>query len=125
MSARPETIWFARNVIVRNAWIAASAAPASPDARIGEDEHRCARSFDALSDPETDHRPEQHHPLDTEVEDARALGQKLAERRKEERRPVQDRVGEDDDEQGVVHRAGSTAGPDPPCALERRRIRNR
>ena len=91
----------------------------------GEDEHRCARSFDALRDPETDHRAEQHHPLDTEVEDTGALGQQLAERREEERRPVQDRVCEHDDEQAVVHLAGSTAGSDPPCALERRRIRNR
>jgi hypothetical protein len=29
VSARPDTIWLARNVITRNAWIAASAAPAS------------------------------------------------------------------------------------------------
>ena len=58
----------------------------------GEDEHRCARSLDALRHPETDHRAEQHHPLDAEVEDTGALGQELAERRKEQRRAVQDRL---------------------------------
>ena len=63
-----------------------------------------------LHRPEAHHRADEHHPLDAEVEHARALGEQLAERRVQERRPVRDAGREHDDEQRVVHAAGSVRG---------------
>ena len=77
----------------------------APDARTARTSTGALGAVDALRDPETDRRAEQHHPLDAEVEDTGALGEELAERREEERRAVQDRLREHDDEQAVVHLA--------------------
>ena len=56
-----------------------------------------------LDAEEAHDRAEEHHPLDAEVEHARALREELAERGEEERRPVRDRRSEDDDDDAVVH----------------------
>ena len=45
----------------------------------------------SLHDEEAHHGADEHHPLDAEVEHARALGEQLAERGEEERRAVGDR----------------------------------
>ena len=102
VSASPETIWFARSVMTRNAWIAAIAAPAIADATTARTSTAGAGAVDPLRDPEADRSAEQHHPLDAEVEDSRALGEQLSERRVQERRAVEDRLREHDHEQAVV-----------------------
>ncbi len=51
---------------------------------------------------EARHRPEQHHPLDAEVEDAGPLGEDLADRREEQDGAARDARGED---VGEVHQA--------------------
>ena len=51
---------------------------------------------------EARHRPEQHHPLDAEVEDAGPLGEDLADRREEQDGAAGDARGED---VGEVHQA--------------------
>ena len=103
VSASPDTIWFARRVITRNARISAQAAPASGGGTDRDGERDARRAPDVLDAEEADHRAHQHHPLDAEVEHARALREQLAERREEERRPVGDRRGEHDDDDAVVH----------------------
>jgi hypothetical protein len=93
----------------------------------GEDRDRendLGASVDALGRPEADRSAEQHHPLDAEVEHARPLREQLAERRVEERRPIEDRLGQDDDEEAVVHEAASGAVP-PSACLTRRLMVNR
>jgi hypothetical protein len=77
-----------------------------------------------LRDPEPDRGPEQHHPLDPEVQHPRPLREQLPERREEQRRSVQDSLREDDDEQAVVdHPTGS--GEAAALPRERRPIRRR
>ena len=78
------------------------AAPASADATTARRSTDGAGAVDPLRDPEADRGAEQHHPLDAEVEDAGALGEELAERRVEKRRPVEHRLREHDHEQAVV-----------------------
>ena len=103
VSASPETIWFARSVITRNARISAADA-----AREGGDDdrdrkHDPGRAADPLHGAEPHHGADEHHPLDAEVEHARALGEQLAERRVEQRRAVRDGGREHDDDDAVVH----------------------
>ena len=51
-SARgPDTIWLARSVTVRNAWIAAIAAPAAPAATTCGDEHDGVRAVERAASP--------------------------------------------------------------------------
>ena len=78
----------------------------------GQEQHRRPGAVDSLRDPEADRGSEEHHPLDAEIEDSRALGQKLPERRVQERRPVEHRLREHDHEQAVVdaHVAPSAIG---------------
>ena len=90
VSASPETIWFARSVITRNAWISAIAAPASAATTTAAASATGRRAVEPLHRPEAHHGADQHHPLDAEVEHARALGEQLAERGVEQRRPVGD-----------------------------------
>ena len=73
-----------------------------------------AARVDPLDGPEADHRADEHHPLDPEIEHPRPLREQLAERRVEQRRPVGDARGDQDDEQRVVHAAGSSPGAAPP-----------
>ncbi len=72
----------------------------SPDHGRREDER--LRAVDGLRDPEPDRRPEQHHPLDAEIEHAGSLREQFAERRVEERCPVQHCLGQHEHEQAVV-----------------------
>ena len=72
------------------------AAPASAAATDRDRQRHARRSADVLDGTEADDRADEHHPLDAEVEHAGALGEQLAERGEEERRPVGDRRGEDD-----------------------------
>ena len=123
VSASPDTIWLARRVIVRKAWIAAIAAPPAAAASTASGEHRGARSVDALCRPVPDGSAEQHHPLDPEVEHTRALGEELAERRVQKRSSVQHGLGEYDDEEAVVDHAASDA--DGSTFDGRRRTRTR
>jgi hypothetical protein len=81
--------------------------------RDGEDD--LGAPVHALRGPESDRGAEQHHPFDAEVEHARPLREELAERGIEERRPVENCLGEDDDEQAVVHAAASGAVPPSAC----------
>ena len=110
VSASPETIWFARSVITRNAWIARhQRAPASAATTIASASVERRVRVHALDRPEAHHGADEHHPLDAEVEHARALREQLAERREEQRRAVGDAGGDQDDEERVVHAAGSGA----------------
>jgi len=59
--------------------------------------------LDVLDAEKADHRAHQHHPLHAEVEHARPFREQLAERGEEERCPVRDCGGEDDDDDAVVH----------------------
>src|SRR5213596_2316907 len=99
VSASPDTIWLARSVITRKAWISAMAAPASAATPIAAASAgpvaTCSRC--------TAQKP---HPLDAEVEHTGAFCEQLAERGIEERRPVRDARGEHDHEQRVVHATG-------------------
>ena len=66
---------------------------------------------EALHDEEPHRRAHEHHALDAQVEHPGALGEQLAERRVEQRRPVRDARGDHDDEQRVVHAvSGAVAG---------------
>ena len=65
-----------------------------------------------LDAEEAHDRAEQHHPLDAEIEHARALREELSQRGEEERRSVRDRRSEDDDDDAVVHDVASAAGAD-------------
>ena len=105
VSARPETIWLARSVITRNAWIDASAAPAIAATTTAAVSDTRPVTWKRWTRPEAHHSADEHHPLDAEVEHARALGEQLAERGVEQRRSVRDTGGDQDDEQRVVHAA--------------------
>ena len=102
-------------MITRNAWIDAISAPAIAATTSPAASETPLADVEALHAPEAHHRPDEHHPLDAEVEHARALGQQLAERGVEERRPVGDAGGDHDHEEAVVHsgdeqhQAGSTS----------------
>jgi hypothetical protein len=63
-----------------------------------------------LHGPEPHDGTDEHHALDPEVEHAGALREQLAERCVEQRRPVGDPGGENDDDERVVHAAASGAG---------------
>ena len=103
VSASPDTVWLTRIVIVANPCSSAPSAPAA-----------IAASERDASAPTIPGRPrvggvrpadgaEQHHALDAEVEHAGALGEHLAQRGEEDRRAVEHRRGQRDDEQAVVH----------------------
>ena len=79
----------------------------------GREQDDGARAVEALCRPEADRRPEQHHPLDAEVEDAGSLREQLAECRVEQRRSVEHGLRQHEHEQAVVdgHATGSVAGP--------------
>ena len=66
----------------------------------GQEQRRRTGAVDPLRRPEADRGPEEHHPLDAEVEDSRALGQELSERRVQERRAVEHRLREHDHDAG-------------------------
>ena len=73
-------IWFALSVTVKNACTLATSAPAASAAAIP------ARQRPALVHGEkADDCADEHHPLEPEVDDARALGNDLAERGENER----------------------------------------
>ena len=68
----------------------------------GQEQRRRTGAVEPLRHPEPDRCAEEHHPLNAEVEDARALRQELSERRVQERRAVENRLREHDHEQAVV-----------------------
>jgi len=74
--------------------------------RSGKDER--PGGMNAFDSPEARHGAHQHHPLDAEVEDARALCQQLSECGEEQRRPEQDAGGDHHDNETVVHHANLT-----------------
>src|SRR5581483_4259554 len=79
-----------------------------------------------LGRPERHHGADEHHSLDAEVENARALGEQLAERRVEKRRPVGDAARDQRDEERVVHGAASgTTAPGATALLREIRTRCR
>ena len=75
------------------------------------DQRHARRRVEALHRPEAHHGSDEHHPLDTEVEHARPLGEQLAERCVEQRRAVGDPLRDHDDQQCVVHAASGAV----PC----------
>ena len=88
VSASPETIWLTRSVIELKAWIRDMPAPARR----------------AASTPS--HRlPDTNVALNTKVEDARSLGEDLANGSEHERRPEADAGHECEHEHGFVHAA--------------------
>ena len=107
----PETIWFARSVITRNAKRSATARTGEGGDEHREEQRRPARAADALHRPEPHHGADEHHPLDAEVEHPRALREQLAERGEEQRRAVGDAGGDHDDEDRVVQRVPSAGAP--------------
>ena len=66
-------------------------------------ERKTAGRIDPLNGPEAGNGADQHHPFHPQVEDARALGEHLAQRREQERRPVEDCRREDENDEAVVH----------------------
>ena len=104
--------------------ISAPASAATPRATASETPPAASRRCTAQK-PMT--APIKHHPLDPEVEDARALGQKLAERGEQERRPVEHGRGEDQHEEARVdardHGAASAAAALAAGAVLPNRIR--
>ena len=110
VSASPETIWFARSVITRNAWMSAIAAPASAATATAAASETSLEPSEPLHGPEPHHRADEHHPLDPEVEHAGALGEQLAQRREEERRPVERPPRRTRRRGSVVHRGREHAG---------------
>ena len=122
VSASPDTIWLARRVTVRNAWIAAIAAPAAPRRDNRREQDDGTRAVEPLRRPEADRGAEQHHPLDPEVEHAGALREQLAQSGVEERRAIEHGLREHEHEQAVVdsHAAGSVAGPAGRCSRAKR-----
>ena len=107
VSARPDTIWFARSVMTRNAWIAAMTVPANAATASASTSVAAVPACTRGHRPEAHDGADEHHPLDAEVEHAGALREQLAERGEEKRRPVGDAGGDEDDEERVVHAAGS------------------
>ena len=97
VSASPETIWLARRVIVRKACMAAMAAPSDRRGTTASNS-TVASGRAPLRGPVAHGGAEEHHPLHAEIEHSGALGQQLAERREEQRRPVLHCLGEHDDE---------------------------
>ena len=95
--------------------MAATSAPASAATAIASAQRQRARRVEALHDEEPHRSAHEHHPLDAEVEHARALGEQLAERRVEQRRAVDDRRRGDQDDEAVVHLAvAASAAPARP-----------
>ena len=87
--AKPETIWSARSVTEKSAWISASATPATMP--ISRPMHPRAGDLGAPQPPEGAH---QHHALEADVDDAAALGEQPAEGGEQQRRGVAQHRGE-------------------------------
>ena len=100
--AVPPTIWSARRVIEKNACTSPRAAPESRPMTIPSCHD--ARHVRA---PDREERAHQHHPLEADVHDARALGEEAAERREDQRRREPQRRREerapDDDGVEILH----------------------
>ena len=101
VNANPDTIWLARSVTHEERLDEPHRGP-----RQRGDGERGRKGAGLLDRPEAEHRADEHHPLDTKIEHAGALGEQLAESRIEERRAVDDRGGEHDDDDRVVDAGG-------------------
>ena len=95
--------------------MSAAAAPASAATATATGSATPAEPPTCCTQRKPAHRADEHHPLDAEVEHARPLGEQLAERGEEERRPVGDRRGEHDDDDAVVHAGASGAAGAAPA----------
>ena len=109
MIASPETIWLARNVITRNAWISAIAAPASAATPTAAASESPAPKWKRCTAQKPMTAPISIIPSTPRLSTPDALREQLAERGVEQRRPVRDARRDHDDEQRVVH-AASAAG---------------
>ena len=107
VSARPETIWFARRVIDEEGEHERGRRSRERRHAHGHGERDSRRAADVLHREEAGHGADEHHPLHSEVEDARPLGEQLAERCEEQGRPVRDSRREHDDDDPVVHAEAS------------------
>ena len=101
--ASPDTIWLTRIVIVAKPCSSAPSAPAAIAASSATRQHPPAGPAHLVGGVRPGDGADQHHPLDAEVEHAGALGEHLAERGVEDRRAVEHRRRQRDDEQVVVH----------------------
>ena len=114
--------------------MSAIAAPATAATPTRQAESHTRGGVEPLNRPEAHYRADEHHPLHSEVEDSRALGEELAEGREQERRSVEDGGGEDHDHEALVqpgreelarHDAASAEGVSWRIRLEPRPKRTR
>jgi hypothetical protein len=92
-----------------------------------EDQDERRRPGRTLHAPEPHCRTDEHHSLDAEVEDAGAFGEQLAKRGEQDRRPVDERLDEDLDDERIVdvHYDASAAGTVSSADAARRPRRTR